>query len=144
MIIDGLWKGEYVYDEYCKVPFKQTTVPFSLSIRQSGIMAMSGGFEGIWQDDTTISDITVPGNVYGVLKETELFFVKLYPRTYGYAHDRSFFVGDEPHPEIHYTGRFWKEDIFEGTWRIERTFRKVNGRLCEIAESSGLWWIKRI
>jgi len=143
-MIEGIWQGEYVYDEYCKVPFQQVTIPFTLSIRQSGVLGMSGGLEGVWQDDSTINAITMPANVYGLAKDNELFFVKLYPKTFGYDEGGNLFVGDEAHPEIFYTGMLWKDGIFHGTWRIERTFRKVNGRLYEILAGSGMWWIKKV
>jgi hypothetical protein len=143
MIIEGIWKGEYVYDEYCKVPFQQVTIPFTVSIRQSGVMGMSGGFEGIWQDESAKSNITIAANIYGLVTDQELFFVKLYPKTFGYDELGNFFVGDEPHPEIFYKGLLWKDDILHGTWKIGRTFRKVNGRLYEISDGSGLWWIKK-
>ncbi len=138
--VNGIWKGEYAYEDKFQPTILKTAIPFVLRIKST---MDKGLFSGICQDDPESSKIDFPANIYGTARDYELFFVKKYPKTLILDNNGGLTFGDEPHPDIIYRARITSDQRLLGTWQIERTFRKVNGRVTEIPKLGGHWWVER-
>ena len=138
--VNGIWKGEYVYEDKFQPTILKTAIPFVLRIKSTMDL---GQFTGICQDDPELSRIDIPANIYGTVRDYELFFVKKYSKTLIHDNNGDLIVGDEPHPDIIYRAKITSQQRLSGTWQIERMFRKVNGRVTEIPKVGGHWWIER-
>ena len=138
--INGIWKGEYVYEDKFQPTILKTAIPFVLRIKSSRDFGL---FTGICQDDPELSKIELPANIYGTVRDYEVFFVKKFPKTLILESSGELTIGDEPHPDIIYRAKITNEQVLSGTWQIERTFRKVNGRVTEIPKIGGHWRAER-
>jgi len=97
----------------------------------------------ICQDDAEISKINFHAMIFGAVSMHRIFLVKQYPKLI--IRDSSGQIAtydDLLHPEIIYKGVF-DRDEFSGTWNMSRTFRKINGKVCELMPMNGSWWMKR-
>src|SRR5687768_1021251 len=93
----GIWKGEYVYEDKFQPAIVKTPIPFVLKIR---MVDDNGLFEGMCQDDPTISKIDFPADIFGSLNDSGLIFCKRYPHillddTFG-----NLIKVNEPSPDI--------------------------------------------
>jgi hypothetical protein len=138
--IKGIWKGEYVYDDKFQPTIVKTSIPFVLRIKS---IDESGVFEGICQDDPDSSRIILPANIYGVIKKKDIYFTKKYSKTLIGDRLGNVVTGDEPHPDIIYSGTLKDNEQFYGAWNIQRTFRKIDSKVTELIALSGIWWMKR-
>jgi hypothetical protein len=145
MEIDGIWRGEYTYDDtYKGYRPGGGIVPFILRIKLATVTGKRGSFAGICQDDPAIVGVSDHAKVYGIISHDDLFLVKLYPKVFGYDQSGKLLTSDEPHPEILYNGIFSENNVFHGQWRMEKTLRMIKDTVCEVSASSGHWWMKRI
>jgi hypothetical protein len=140
MNLEGNWQGEFVYDERCQTASTSKPIVFSLTV---STYLLSGLFEGACKEPPLIKDQELISSVYGKLRVKEIFFTKRYPFTFGFDQSGKFISGREPHPEIYFTGSYNDKKQFYGSWRMEPTFRKIEGHLCEILPSFGFWWMKK-
>jgi hypothetical protein len=140
MKLEGSWEGEFVYDERCRTELTSKPVNFSLTVSTH---LLSGLFEGTCKESPLIKDQALIALIYGKVRINEIFFTKRYPFTFGFDQDGKFISGKEPHPEIYFTGVYSDKKQFYGSWRMEPTFRKIDGHLCEILPSFGFWWMKK-
>jgi hypothetical protein len=138
--IKGIWKGEYVYDDKLQPSIVKPSTSFILKIKS---IDEKGLFEGMCQDDPVASDINLSAEIYGVIKNNELFFVKKYSKTIIRDVFGNVTIVDGPHPDIVYSGKLNHKDQFFGAWSVERTFRKLNNNILEFPPINGLWWMKR-
>jgi hypothetical protein len=138
--IQGIWKGEYTYDRKYEHPLITQPVPFILRIKT---VDDSGLFEGMCQDDPEIGLISLSAVIYGMVKPNGIFFTKKYSKTMTMDAGGNVIIGEESHPDIMYECSWSESDRFFGTWRAERTFRKVNEKVIEMLPIHGAWWIER-
>jgi hypothetical protein len=103
-----------------------------------------GLFEGVCQDDPEITKINLHATVRGSFNRHEVYFVKQYPKLLIRHGSGDIEVYDDLHPEIHYTGQFNDKYEFRGTWSMSRTFRSIDGNLCELGAMSGVFWMKKL
>jgi len=87
MGIDGIWNGEYSYDDN---------------------IGLACSFKGLCQDDPNVSFISAHASVLGTMTSKELFMVKQYPKTFAFDREGLLITGEQPHPEIYYMGAFSK------------------------------------
>jgi hypothetical protein len=144
MGIEGTWRGEYTYDRQYENSLNPAVVPFILKIRQAGISGLKGGFTGICQDDPTVTNVTIHATIHGTIELKDIFFAKLYPKTFARDAHGNIILSDEPHPDIFYSGVLADNHIFHGQWRREKTLRMFEGRLGIMPPDSGHWWMKKM
>jgi len=96
------------------------------------------------QDDPAISQIDFPADIFGKLDGNQLIFSKRYPKTVLQDNFGKFVKADEAQPDVIYQAKLGNNSKILGTWRIERTFRKLNGMLVEIGPITGVWWMDRL
>lgn len=146
MDINGVWKGEYIIQRLATSAGKEIPVPFVLKITpvgKDGLIVMQGGlFEGICQDDPTLTKINVHATIYGSRLLNSIYFVKQYPKLLVRTNTGEIESFDGTHPEIHYRGEY-HNDLFSGSWNMYRTFRKINGTLSELHPMQGTWWMRK-
>lgn len=146
MDINGVWKGEYVVHRYKFETGKEIPVPFVMKIKTVSegrfISLDSGLFEGICQDDPIISKVAFHASITGSFDRNQIYLIKKYPMLVVQNPDGGVTTYDDLHPEIAFTGEF-NEDQFSGTWYTNRTFRKINNKLCELAAMKGVWWMRK-
>jgi hypothetical protein len=97
----GIWRGEYVYDDKFQPSFIKSSIPFLLKIKS---IDDAGFFEGMCQDDPTISHLEV---------------------------------------DVIYQAKISNSEKILGTWRLERTYAKLRGKVRQIGPISGVWWMSR-
>jgi hypothetical protein len=139
--LKGIWKGEYVYDDKFQPSVVKTAVPFILKIK---LIRDDGLFEGMCQDDPSISQIDFPADIYGKLDNGDLVFNKRYPKTIFRDNLGNIVKADEPQPDIIYQAKIPTSGKIFGTWRVERTFRKIGEMVIEIGPVTGVWWMIRL
>jgi hypothetical protein len=144
--INGIWKGEYMTKQFMFETGSETPVPFVLKIKSTGegrfISLDRGLFEGICQDDPVITKIEQHASIFGSLDLEGIYFVKQYPKLFVQM-PTGIQPYDSTHPEIYYVGQF-KDDVFSGTWKMNSTFRKINGKLAQLKAMNGLWWMRKV
>ena len=138
--IKGVWKGEYVYDEKFQPSVVKTSVPFILKIKS---IDENGLFEGMCQDDPMVSKINLSAELFGSIKDNELFFVKKYSKTLINDAFGNVTIADGPHPDIIYEGTLKENGQFFGRWSIGRTLTKIDNKVTEVPAVTGIWWMKR-
>ena len=138
--IKGIWKGEYLYDDRFQPSVVKIPVPFILKIKSPD---NDGLFEGICQDDPSISQIHFAADVFGRLESTGLIFTKRYPKTILHDIFGKLVTIDQPQPDVIYQAKIKTTGRILGTWKVERTFRKLNDKLMQIGPISGIWWMER-
>jgi hypothetical protein len=138
--IKGIWKGEYVYDDKFQPSIVKTSIPFILKIKS---IDDNGLFDGMCQDDPVASRINLSADIFGSIKDTELFFVKKYSKTLISDAFGNVITADGPHPDIIYKGTLKQNGQFFGTWNIEKTLTKINNKIIEVPALNGVWWMKR-
>jgi hypothetical protein len=139
--IQGIWKGEYIYDDRFQPSLTKASIPFILRIKS---IESSGLFEGMCQDDPAISQIDFPADIFGKFDGDQLIFSKRYPKTVLQDNFGKLVTVDEAQPDIIYQARLGSSDRILGTWRMERTFRKLDGKVVEIGPITGVWWMVRL
>src|SRR5690349_929917 len=95
----GIWKGEYVYEDSVQPSIVRVPIPFVLRVKS---LQDRGAFSGICQDDPAISKIPFPADIYGAMRNNEIFFVKRYPKTLIFGASGNLIIGEGPHPDIIY------------------------------------------
>jgi hypothetical protein len=138
--IKGIWKGEYVYDDRFQPSVVKTSIPFILKIKS---VDNDGLFEGMCQDDPSISQIHFAADIFGRLESTELTFTKRYPKTTFQDDSEKLVTFDQPQPDVIYQAKISTTGRILGTWKIEMTFRKLNDKVMQIGPVSGVWWMER-
>jgi hypothetical protein len=138
--IKQIWKGEYVYDDRFQPAAIKTSFPFILRIKSVG---PDGLFEGMCQDDPAITQIDFHADIFGKLEGNELTFNKMYPKAILRDKLGQRTIIDQPHPDILYQGQIPNKRRILGTWKIERTFRKVGDNVIDIGSITGVWWMER-
>lgn len=139
--IKGIWKGEYVHDDRFQPSAIKTTVPFILRIKS---VNPDGLFEGICLDDPAISQIDFHADVFGKVEGEELFFTKMYPKAILRDKLGQRTIIDQPHPDVLYHAQISTNGKIIGTWKIERTFRKIGDNVIDIGPITGAWWMERL
>ena len=139
--IKGIWRGEYVYDDRFEPRIVKTPIPFLLKVKS---VDPNGLFEGMCQDSPEVSQIDFPADIYGKWEEDQLTFSKRYPKTLFRDGSGKLMSVNEPHPDIIYQAKIGNSDKLLGTWRIEKTFRKLEGKVVEIGSITGVWWMVRL
>jgi hypothetical protein len=140
--LEGIWKGEYVYDSRIQAVLIQTPVPFILRIKT---VNAEGMFEGMCQDDPLISKIDLPANVYGKMRNGEIAFTKKYSKTLMQDNFGSIIKLDDPNPDLVYNAKVSNDhNKLFGSWKMERTFRKINDHIIEFGPYTGVWWMNRM
>lgn len=147
MDINGIWKGEYFTQVFMFQTGKEVKVPFVMRLRTTDerkiITIDKGLFEGVCQDDPEVTKINLHATIRGSFNIYDLYFVKQYPKLLIRKGSGDIEAYDDLHPEIHYSGRFNDKNEFRGTWSMSRTFRTINGNLCELGAMSGAFWMKK-
>jgi hypothetical protein len=145
--INGIWKGEYVVHHYMFETGKEIPVPFILKLRTIGeakyVELGKGLFEGICQDDPLISKVALHASVKGCFDRNGIYFIKQFPMLIVQNSTGGVTTYDDLHPEIIFQGEF-QDAHFKGTWFTNRTFRKINGRLCELMAMKGIWHMEKV
>ncbi len=139
--IKGIWKGEYIYDDRFQPSVVKTSIPFILKIKSTN---SDGLFEGMCQDDPSISQIDFAADIFGKLESTELVFTKRYSKTVFRDSFGKLVTVDQPQPDVIYQAKLSATGKILGTWKLERTFRKVNDKVMQIGPISGVWWMERL
>jgi hypothetical protein len=144
--INGIWKGEYTVHHYLFETGKETPVPFVMKITTIGekkfIEVDKGLFEGVCQDDPVVSKVALHATIKGSFDRNGIYFIKQYPMLIVQNASGGVTTYDDLHPEIVFTGEF-KDNHFSGAWYTNRTFRKINGRLCELIGMKGVWKMEK-
>jgi hypothetical protein len=136
----GIWRGEYVYDDKFQPSFIKSSIPFLLKIKS---IDDAGFFEGMCQDDPTISHLDFPAEVYGNLNGNELIFTKRYPKA-AFQDEFGRLVTDaQVKVDVIYQAKISNSEKILGTWRLERTYAKLRGKVRQIGPISGVWWMSR-
>jgi hypothetical protein len=147
MDINGVWKGEYIVHRYLFPTGKEIPVPFVIKINSTGEGRFTpldtGLLEGICQDDPVISKIAFHATITGSISREQIYFVKQYPMLIIQNAAGGVTTYDQLHPEIFYSGQWKDKDEFRGAWIMNRTFRKINGKLSELMEMRGAWWMRK-
>jgi hypothetical protein len=147
MHINGIWKGEYYTRPYLFETGKEIRVPFLLRIRSINELGMitidDTLFEGMCQDDPDITNVNYHATVTGALRGRELYFVKQYAKLLVRRPSSGLEAHEGLHPEIYFSGRF-DYSGFKGEWHTNRTFRKIDGKLCELAALKGVWSMEKL
>jgi hypothetical protein len=142
MDINGVWKGQYVVHHYMFETGNEAPVPFVMRIKTLGegrFLSLDRGlFEGISQDDPIISKVAFHATINGSFDRNGLYMVKQYPLLIVQNAGGGVKTYEDRHPEIFFTGEF-KGDHFTGNWYTNRTFRKIENRLCELMGMKGVW-----
>lgn len=100
-------------------------------------------FKGICQDDPEISKINFHAHVAGSVSLHRVFLIKQYPKLIIRNASGQMETFEElVHPEIIYQGVFDRNE-FSGSWNMNRTFRRINGKVGELMPMNGSWWMKR-
>jgi hypothetical protein len=139
--LKGIWKGEYVYDDKVDPVIVKTPVPFMLKVR---VVDEDGLFEGMCQDDPSISKMEFAAEIYGRLNGRDLIFSKRYPKTVFVDSFGSVVTLEQPQPDVIYQARISSPGKVFGTWKVEKTFRKINEKVMEIGPVTGVWWMERL
>jgi hypothetical protein len=139
--LKGIWKGEYVYDDKFQPSIVKASIPFIIKIKSIDDFGL---FEGVCQDDPTISQIDFPAEIFGSLNGSEMMFTKKYLKTMFYDRSYSLVKVDQPHPEIHYEAKIADSQKIFGKWKTERTFRKIEGKIVEFVAMNGIWWMMKV
>ena len=146
--IDGIWKGEYVTHWFPYSTGREVAVPFVMRIQAEKETRKNTHYDdflfaGICQDDPEISKINFHASVSGAVSLHRVFLIKQYPKLIIRNSSDHIETYDELlHPEIIYKGVFDRNE-FSGTWNMNRTFRKINGKVCELMPMNGAWWMKK-
>jgi len=147
MSINGVWTGEYITHWFTFKTGREVAVPFVMKVQSINGSHESHTkkelFEGICQDDPEISKITTHAKIAGSLWNSQLFLIKQYPQLMIRTDNDEIEAYEGPHPEIIYKGEF-KKDRFSGLWHMNRTFRTINGKLCELMPINGSWRMKKL
>jgi hypothetical protein len=145
--INGIWKGEYSVHHFMFETGKEIPVPFVVKITTTGenkiIPLGKGLFEGVCQDDPLISKVALHATVKGSFDQYGIYFIKQFPMLIVQNSSGGVITYDDLHPEIIFTGEF-KDDRYSGAWYTNRTFRKIDGKLCELMAMKGVWWMKKV
>jgi hypothetical protein len=136
----GIWKGAYVYEDKFQPTVVKAPIPFILKIKSIGD---NGLFEGMCQDDPTASHIDFPAEVFGSLHNSRLIFNKQYSKTLLWDNFGVASTIDEPLPDIIYEAKIPDSGKILGTWKMEKTFRKINEKVMELGPMNGIWWMER-
>jgi hypothetical protein len=139
--LKGIWRGEYVHDDRFQPKIVKTSVPFVLKIRA---VDDNGLFEGMCQDDPTKGSIDFPAEIYGEITHDEIVFTKKYSKTVFIDHYGNLIKSDQPHPDIIYQTKISGNGKIFGTWKVERTFVKINEKVMQLGPVSGVWWMDRL
>ena len=146
MHINGIWKGEYYTQPFLYETGKEVRVPFVLRVRsldEAGVITIEDAlFEGMCQDDPDITNLNYHATVVGSLRGGKLYFVKQYAKLLVRT-SNGLETHEGPHPEIYFNGNF-DDGQFKGEWFSNRTFRKINGTLCELAALKGVWSMQKL
>lgn len=102
-----------------------------------------GLFEGVCQDDPVVSKVALHATIKGSFDRDGIYFIKQYPMLIVQNASGGVTTYDDLHPEIMFSGEF-KNNHFSGTWYTNRTFRKINGRLCELMAMKGVWKMEKV
>lgn len=95
------------------------------------------------QDDPIASKINFPADIFGSIKDNEVFFVKRYSKTLISDTLGNVTTADRPHPDIIYIGTLKENGQFFGAWSIEKTLLKINNKITEVPAFNGVWWMER-
>jgi hypothetical protein len=139
--LKGIWRGEYVYDDRFQPSVVKTSIPFILKITS---IETNGLFQGMCQDDPTISKIDFPASIYGKFEGDQLIFNKSYPKTIFQDNFGKVGSDDQPQPDVIYHAKLSDKAKIFGSWRMERTFRKLGDRVMEFGPMDGVWWMERL
>ncbi len=145
--VTGRWRGTYEYDTTASMP-KQTSVPFTLNLRQGWF----GTFKG---DVTEAGPNTTPGTgtVRGWMSFPRIEFTKEMPVGYTLKPDGSLISiresiiaqgrpcdEDVAGSEITYRGKFTAPDRAEGVWVIDAAVLPLPGDLwLPVPLTTGTW-----
>lgn len=148
MDLNGVWQGEYFTQVFMFETGREVRVPFVMKLKTTGegkiITLQKGLFEGICQDDPEVTKINLHAAVSGSFNRNRLYFVKQYPKLLIRTSSGNIETYDDLHPEIFYTAELNDKYEFRGTWSMNRTFRKIEGDLCELREMRGAFWMKKM
>lgn len=103
-----------------------------------------GLFEGVCQDDPEVTKINLHATIRGSFNRYDIYFVKQYPKLLIRTQSGDIQAYDDLHPEIHYTGQFNDKYEFRGTWSMSRSFRSIDGHLCELRSMKGPFWMTKM